>query len=59
MNEWFLVVADGSNNRSEMAYRTREHAEAMAKAKNFEYPSLAPFRVIPLAEVQAEPLAVA
>jgi hypothetical protein len=51
--KWFMVISDSASTRE--VFPTLEHANAVATAKGFEYPSLAPFYVVTLVELQAEP----
>jgi hypothetical protein len=58
-SNWFLVLSAHGDNSYQLAYASREHAEAVAKVKTIEYPAVGPYRVIELAEVVTQPEALA
>lgn len=53
---WFLVVGENAKIPP-LAYPSLEVAEAFRHIKQFEYPTLGPWEVVPVAEVrQAQPV---
>jgi hypothetical protein len=49
---WFLVVGENAGSLKPVAYADADEAHAMCRAKNYEYPALGPWEVVPVAEVR-------
>ena len=49
---WFLVVGENAGSVKPQAYDNADEAEAICRAKNYEYPALGPWEVVPVAEVK-------
>lgn len=56
MNRTFYAVVRPNTDELPI-YPTREHAEAIANAKRYEYPTLGPWEVVELVEVQPQKVA--
>lgn len=46
INWWMVISRHQNTTDSRLVYPSKEHAEAVAKAKDFDYPCLAPFSII-------------
>ena len=54
---WFLVVGENAGPVKPQAYDNADEAEAICRAKNYEYPQLGPWEVVHVAEVkQSNPI---